>query len=73
MTSPTSHTPSRWAFQVTVPAEEAFQVVKHANVDVTINTGGVMKPLDCDGSKYMSPHVEKVPPHAEQGLRTQNG
>ena len=30
-----------------------------------------MKPLpDCDGSKYMSPHVEKGPPRAEQGLRT---
>ena len=41
--------------EVTVPAEEASQEVKHAKLDATINAGGVMKRLDCDGLKKRSP------------------
>ena len=41
----------------------------HAKIDATINTGGVMKWLGCDGLKNRSPHVKTLPPHAEQSLR----
>ena len=50
--------------------EEASQEVNHAKVDATINTGGIMKQLGCDGLKKRSLHVKTVPPHAEQSLHT---